>query len=62
MYMEELKLCTEIIKKVKWYMERKDYDGLRLYLEEKEKYIDNCSIAIKNEESEYIDELIKDLK
>ena len=60
--MEELKLCKEIIKKVKWYMERKDYDGLRLYLEEKEKYIDNCSIAIKNEESEYIDELIKDLK
>lgn len=60
--MEELKLCKEIIKKVKWYMERKDYDGLRLYLDEKEKYIDNCSIVSKNEEAEYIDELIKDLK
>lgn len=60
--MEELKLCTEIIKKVKWYIERKDYNGLRLYLDEKEKYIDNCSITIENEESEYIDGLIKDLK
>lgn len=57
--MEELKLCKEIIKKVKWYMERKDYDRLRLYLDEKEKYID---IVSKNEEAEYIDELIKDLK
>ncbi len=60
--MEELKLCKEIIKKVKWYMERKDYDGLRLYLDEKEKYIDNCSIVSKNEEADYIDELVKDLK
>lgn len=62
MYMEELRLCKEIIKKVKWYMERKDYDGLRLYLDEKEKYIDNCSIVSKNEEADYIDELVKDLK
>ena len=60
--MEELELCKEIIKKVKWYMERKDYDGLRLYLDEKEKYIDNCSIVSKNEEADYIDELVKDLK
>ncbi len=60
--MEELKLCKEIIKKVKWYMERKDYDGLRLYLDEKEKYIDNCSIVSRNEEADYIDELVKDLK
>lgn len=60
--MEELKLCLEIIKRVKWYMERKDYDGLRLYLDEKEKYIDNCSIVSKNEEADYIDELVKDLK
>lgn len=60
--MEELKLCKEIMKKVKWYMERKDYDGLRLYLDEKEKYIDNCSIVSRNEEADYIDELVKDLK
>lgn len=60
--MEELKLCKEIIKKVKWYTERKDYDGLRLYLDEKEKYIDNCSIVSRNEEADYIDELVKDLK
>lgn len=60
--MEELKLCKEIIKKVKWHMERKDYNGLRLYLDEKEKYIDNCSITAKNKEAEYIDELVKELK
>lgn len=60
--MEELKLCKEIMKKVKWYMERKDYDGLRLYLDEKEKYIDNCSIVSRNKEADYIDELVKDLK
>lgn len=60
--MEELKICKEIINKVKWYTERKDYNGLKLYLDEKEKYINNCSIEIENEESEYIDELIKDLK
>ncbi len=50
------------MKKVKWYMERKDYDGLRLYLDEKEKYIDNCSIVSRNKEADYIDELVKDLK
>jgi len=60
--MEELKLCKEIIKKVKWHMERKDYNGLRLYLDEKEKYIDNCSIVSRNKEVDYIDELVKDLK
>lgn len=60
--MEELKICKEIINKVKWYTERKDYNGLKLYIDEKEKYINNCSIEIENEESEYIDELIKDLK
>lgn len=60
--MEELKLCKEIIKKVKWYMERKDYDGLRLYLEEREKYIDNCNIVSENKEADYIDDLVKDLK
>ena len=39
-YVEELKLCKEIIKKVKWYMERKDYAGLRLYIDEKEKEVE----------------------
>ncbi len=60
--MEELKLCKEIIKKVKWHMERKDYNGLRLYLDEKEKYIDNCIITSENKEADYIDDLVKDLK
>lgn len=60
--MEELKLCKEIIKTVKWYMDRKDYNGLRLYIDEKEKYIDTCIISSNNEEENYIDKLVKDLK
>ena len=57
----ELKMCKEILKKVKWYMERKDYSGLRLYIEEREKYVENCRIMSKNKEEEYIDSLVKDL-
>lgn len=59
--MEELKLCEEIINKVKWFMERKDYNGLRLYIEEREKYVENCRIMSKNKEEEYIDSLVKEL-
>lgn len=59
--MEELKICKEIINKVKWYTERKDYNGLRLYLEEREKYVENCRIMSKNKEEEYIDSLVKEL-
>lgn len=54
-------MCEEIIKKVKWYMERKDYDGLRLYLDEKEKEAEKCRIMSKNVEAEYIDNLVKDI-
>jgi len=53
-------MCKEILKKVKWYMERKDYSGLRLYIEEREKYVENCRIMSKNKE-EYIDSLVKEL-
>lgn len=59
--MEELKICKEIINKVKWYMDRKDYNGLRIYIEEKEKYVETCRIMSKNEEAEYIDNLVKEL-
>lgn len=59
--MEELKLCEEIINKVKRFMERKDYNGLRLYIEEREKYVENCRIMSKNKEEEYIDSLVKEL-
>lgn len=59
--MEELKLCKEIIKKVKWYMERKDYEGLRLYLDEKEKQVELGGKMSKNVEAEYIDSLVKEL-
>ena len=44
----ELKVCKEMIKKIKWYMERKDYNGLRLYIDEREKYVENCRIMSKN--------------
>lgn len=54
-------MCEEIIKKVRWYMERKDYTGLRLYLDEKEKEVEKSREISKNVEAEYIDSLIKDL-
>lgn len=57
----EFKICKEMIKKVKWYMERKDYNGLRLYIDEREKYVENCRIMSRNKEEEYIDSLVKDL-
>lgn len=58
---EEFKMCEEIIKKVRWYMERKDYAGLRLYLDEEEKEVEKSRIMSKNVEAEYIDSLVKDL-
>ena len=60
--MEELKICKEIINKVKWYTERKDYNGLKLYIDEKEKFIDNYIINSSNAEEDYIDKLVNDLK
>lgn len=58
---EEFKMCEEIIKEVRWYIERKDYAGLRLYLDEKEKEVEKSRIMSKNVEAEYIDSLVKDL-
>lgn len=60
--MEELKICKKIINKVKWYTERKDYNGLKLYIDEKEKFIDNYIINSNNAEEDYIDKLVNDLK
>lgn len=60
--MEELKICKEIINTVKWYTERKDYNGLKLYIDEKEKFIDNYIINSNNAEEDYIDKLVNDLK
>ena len=59
--MEELKICKEIINKVKWYTERKDYNGLKLYIDEKEKFIDNYIINSNNAEEDYIDKLAASL-
>lgn len=56
----DLKICMEMINKVRWYMERKDYNGLRLYLDEREKYINNYTIPA-NEDEKYMDSLIKNL-
>ena len=60
--MEELKLCEEIINKVKWFMETKDYNGLRLYIDEKEKYVNNYISIVNTAEKDYIDNLIEGLK
>ncbi len=54
-------MCEEIIKEVRWYVERKDYAGLRLYLDEKEKEVEKSRKMSKNVEVEYIDSLVKDL-
>ena len=54
-------MCEEIIKKVRWYMERKDYKGLRLYLDEEEEKVEKSRKMSKNVEAEYIDSLVKDL-
>ena len=51
-----------IENKVKWYTERKDYNGLKLYIDEKEKFIDNYIINSNNAEEDYIDKLVNDLK
>lgn len=58
---ENYNLSLEIIKDVKKYMDRKDYNGLKLYLDEKEKYVENCHIFSKSEEEKYIDKLISEL-
>lgn len=58
---EEFKMCEEIIKEVRWYIERKDYAGLRLYLDKKEKEVEKSRKMSKNVEAEYIDSLVKDL-
>lgn len=47
----------ETIKKIKEYIEQKDYDGLKSYIERREN-----EIRLENDiASEYIDRLVKDL-
>lgn len=60
--MEELKICEEIINKVKWFMERKDYNGLRLYIDEKEKNIETYTNNLNYAEEDYMDSLVNNLK
>lgn len=55
-------MCEEIINKVKWFMERKDYNGLRLYIDEKEKNIETYTNNLNYVEEEYMDSLVNNLK
>ncbi|CDE14988.1 unknown [Clostridium sp. CAG:470] len=55
-------MCEEIIDKVKWFMERKDYNGLRLYIDEKEKSIETYTNNLNYAEEEYMDSLVNNLK
>lgn len=55
-------MCEEIINKVKWFMERKDYNGLRLYIDEKEKKIETYTNNLNYAEEEYMDSLVNNLK
>lgn len=57
----EYDFCKTLIKNIKKYLERKDYNGLKLYIDKEEDYIKNCQILSKNVEEEYIDSLVKDL-
>jgi len=59
--MEELKICKEIIKNVKWYIERKDYKGLKIYIDREENDIKKNIVITRNAEAEYIDNLVKAL-
>ena len=49
-------MCEEIINKVKWFMERKDYNGLRLYIDEKEKNIETYTNNLNYAEEEYMED------
>ena len=59
--MEELKLCKEIIQKCKVLLDKKDYEGLEMYLDEREKFVEICLTMSKNEEAEYLENLVKAL-
>lgn len=56
----ELDSVKEIIRHTKHFLEMKDYDGLKIYLDEQEKFLNNYRNIDKEEE--YIEKLIEDLK
>lgn len=59
---ETLKEKRSQAANARWNKERKDYNGLKLYIDEKEKFIDNYIINSNNAEEDYIDKLVNDLK
>lgn len=54
-------VCDDILKTTKKYIEKKNYEGLKEYIERKEKYVEICRKKQKNETSEYIDKLVVSL-
>ena len=56
-------MCEENLNKVKWFIERKDYNGLRLYRGEKrEKHRKHIANNLNYAEEEYMDSLVNNLK
>lgn len=53
--------CQNIICRVKKYLNEKDMEGLKRYIEKEEISINQCRIMSKNESADYIDTLIKEL-
>lgn len=57
----EYEFCKTLIKNIKKFLDRKDYTGLKLYIDKEENYVENCRILSKSAEEEYLDSLVKDL-
>ena len=55
----ERKMHMETINKVKKFINEKDYEGLKLYIEKREIELREC--AEENKSSDYIDSLVNDL-
>ncbi len=55
------KICLEMIEKVERLAAYNNIEGILAYIDDKRKQIKNIQ-SNENDESKYIDELIKDLK
>ena len=53
--------CTDIIYQVKKYLNNKDIEGLKQYIEKEEVNAKECRILSKNKTAEYIDVLTEEL-
>lgn len=57
----EYEFCKTFIKNIKKFLDRKDYTGLKLYIDKEENYVENCRMLSKSAEEKYLDSLVKDL-